>query len=81
MKKNKILIDYIAQKSLINRFVINNVDFNNMKIYTVDEFQEKEFLMIILNIIDNDCFDFFFNFKRLLFIVSRARNDLIIVYN
>ena len=58
-KKIIILIDYIAQKSLINRFVINNIDFNDVKIYIVNEFQEKKFLMMILNIVNNDRFNFF----------------------
>ena len=58
-KRIIILIDYTAQKSLINRFVINNIDFNNVKIYIIDEFQEEEFSMMIFNIINNDRFDFF----------------------
>ena len=57
-KKIIILIYYIAQKSLINRFVINNIDFNNVKIYTVDEFQKEKFSIMILNIINNDRFNF-----------------------
>ena len=52
-----------------------------MKIYTVDEFQEKKFSMMIFNIVNNDRFDFFLNFKHLFSAVNRVRNDLIIVYN
>ena len=38
-KKIIIFIDYIAQKSLINRFIIDNFDeFENVKIHIVDEF-------------------------------------------
>ena len=59
-KKIIIFIDYIAQKNLINRFVIDNFhEFENVKIHIVDEFQEKEFLMMIFNIINNNRFDFF----------------------
>ena len=58
-KKIIIFINYIAQKSLINRFIINNFhEFKNVKTHIVDEFQEEKFLMIIFNIVDNDCLDF-----------------------
>ena len=59
-KKIIIFIDYTAQKNLINRFIIDNFHkFEDVKIYIVDKFQKKEFLMMIFNIIDNDCFNFF----------------------
>ena len=58
-KKIIIFIDYIAQKSLINRFIINNFhEFENVKIHIIDEFQKKKFLMMIFNIVDNDRFNF-----------------------
>ena len=51
-------MNYIAQKSLINRFIINSINFHNVKIYTVDKFQGKKLSIMIFNIVDNDCFDF-----------------------
>ena len=82
IKKIIIFIDYIAQKNLINRFIIDNFyKFKNVKIHIVDKFQEKEFSMMILNIVDNNCFDFLQNFKCLFFVINRVRNNFIIVYN
>ena len=58
-KKIIIFIDYIAQKNLINHFIIDNFhEFENVKIHIVDEFQEKKFSMMIFNIVDNDRFNF-----------------------
>ena len=81
-KKIIILINYTAQKSLINRFIINNFhELENVKIHIVDEFQKEKSLIMIFNIVDNNRFNFLQNFKRLFFVVNRARNDLIIIYN
>ena len=58
-KKIIIFIDYIAQKNLINRFIINNFDeLENVKIHIVNKFQEEKFLMMIFNIVGNDRLDF-----------------------
>ena len=81
-KKIIIFIDYIAQKSLINCFIIDNFDeLEDVKTHIVDEFQEEEFSMMIFNIVDNDRLNFFQNLKRLFFVVNRVRNDFIIVCN
>ena len=81
-KKIIIFIDYITQKSLINRFMINNFyKLENVKTYIVNEFQKKKFLMMIFNIVDNDRLDFLQNFKRLLSVINYVRNNFIIVCN
>ena len=59
IKKIIIFINYTAQKSLINHFIITNFhEFKNVKIHIVDKFQKKEFSIMIFNIFDNNHFNF-----------------------
>ena len=76
-----MLIDYTTQKNLINRVLIKHFIFNDVQVHIIDTFQEEEASIIIFNIVESDRLSFLKNFKRLLNVVSRARDELIIICN
>ena len=76
-----MLIDYTTQKNLINRVLIKHLIFSDVQAHIIDAFQEEEASIIIFNIVESDRLSFLKNFKRLLSVVSRARNELIIICN
>ena len=39
--------------------MINNINLNNVKTYIIDEFQKEKFSIMILNIVNNNYYDFF----------------------
>ena len=76
-----IIIDYIAYKNLINRYIMNEFNLKNVRVVIIDDFQNEKNSIVIFNIIDNERIDFLRNFKRLLNVVNRTRDDFIIFCN
>ena len=76
-----MLTDYTTQKNLINRILMKHFILSDVQTHIIDAFQKEETSIIIFNIIESDRLSFLKNFKRLLSVVSRARNELIIICN
>ena len=81
LEKIMMLTDYMTQKNLINRVLIKYHILNDVQTQIIDAFQKEKTSIIIFNIIESDRLSFLKNFKRLLSVVSRARNELIIICN
>ena len=60
---------------------MNEFNFKNVRVVIIDDFQNEKNLIVIFNIIDNERIDFLRNFKRLLNVVNRIRDDFIIFCN
>ena len=76
-----MLTDYTTQKNLINRILMKHLIFNDVQAHIIDAFQEEEASIIIFNIVESDRLNFLKNFKRLLNVVNRAKDELIIICN
>ena len=76
-----MLIDYTTQKNLINLILMKHLILNDVQAHIIDAFQKEEASIIIFNIVENDRLNFLKNFKRLLSVVNRAKDELIIICN
>ena len=76
-----ILTKYIAQVQLLKRSLISDLKVQNVEVYMIDSFQDKEASVIILCMMKIKKLDFMSQFNHLLTVCNHAYNSFVVLCN
>jgi len=81
IKNIVILMRYTAQVQLLKRSLVSDLKVQNVEVYIIDSFQDKEASVIILCMMRIKKLDFMSQFNHLLTVCNHACNSFVVLCN